>query len=175
MVEVGKLLRDKYLNPESPFYDPDFFKGQAAPEHTQAEAWQLMVAGIEEGKAKHHTIFIDGQPRDIQQCNDIHDQYACANYLVQFAHVYAPSHIRTQRAESRDSGDPAKLELSRRRMQGDLIKLYEVITRLINHGSTVLTICNDGEKTMAAIAHQVLTWDWQTDAPFTSESLGRNQ
>jgi len=64
LVEVGKTLRAKY--------PPEHFKGQAAPEHTKQEAWQICESTVKkhasEGK---QLILVDGQPRSthqVEQC-----------------------------------------------------------------------------------------------------------
>lgn len=150
LVEVGKMMRAKYLDPKSPHYDPDHFKGQAAPKHTAVEAWQMMRDGIAAGLAEHKDIIlIDGQPRDIEQCERIHQKYEVGvppdlDWNVKFAHIYAPETLRLERAMARDAGDPAKLALSKARLQGDAVGLYEVMTRLIHYHSDVVTLVNDG-------------------------------
>jgi hypothetical protein len=147
LVEVGKLLRIKYLDPESPYYDPDKFKGQAAPKETAAEAWRLAVDGIQAQKeAGKVLIAVDGQPRDVEQCIQIYEDYERrSEFSVQYAHVYAPTAVREARADERDKDDPAKLKLSRDRMNGDLIGMYEVLTRLQNYNSIVHILYTDHE------------------------------
>lgn len=72
LVEVGKQMRAKYLDPSSPHYDPDYFKGQAAPEHTQAEAWNMHLDGVRAGALSGaELILVDGQPRDPEQVDMI--------------------------------------------------------------------------------------------------------
>jgi adenylate kinase family enzyme len=117
LVEVGKMMRAKYLDPKSPFYDPDHFKGQAAPKHTQAEAWQMMLDGIEAAKAaKKLVIFIDGQPRDVEQAQKC--AFELEGYDKRFISLHADHDIRLRRAILRDGGDDAnkllaKLELGK--------------------------------------------------------------
>ncbi len=163
LVEVGKLMRAKYLDPQSPHYDPDHFKGQAAPKHTAVEAWQMMLDGVANCDAsKNDIILVDGQPRDIEQCERIHHQFEIGaginrGWTVAFAHVYAPEDLRRSRAEQRDANDPAKLALSRARLQGDLIMLYEVLTRLIQYKSKVITLHNDGVVSPLDLAHDLFS------------------
>lgn len=158
LVEVGKLMRAKYLDPASPHYDPDHFKGEAAPTHTAKEAWQMMEDGIAAGvKAGAEFILVDGQPRDIEQCNMIIDQYENGeDFTVEYVHIYASEAIRRERAMKRDAGDEAKLKLSLSRLSGDMPKLYEVLTRLINNGSRVHTINNDYQYPILELARMVL-------------------
>lgn len=161
LVEVGKMFRAKYLDPASPHYQPDYFKGQAAPSHTANEAWWMMVEALAASVAeKREVILVDGQPRDTQQCEQIHQQYEInPAFDVRYAHVYATEEVRRERATKRDAGDAAKLALSFARMQGDAIKLYEVLSRLISYGSSVATIVNDGNggsSSMDLVAKELL-------------------
>lgn len=173
LVEVGKMFRAKYLDPKSPHYDPDYFKGQAAPTHTAIEAWQMMLDGIRSCLDNgNHTIFVDGQPRDVPQCIQIINQFErSGDFDVEYIHVYAPEEIRRERAALRDAGDEAKLKLSEARMLGDLVKLYEVLTRLINHGSIINTIYNGVDADMAAIVHQILYHEPGMDPRIRSSRL----
>lgn len=142
LVEVGKLMRAKYLEPSSPHYQPDFFKGQAAPTHTAKEAWMMMVDGIAAAvRAEKTTIFVDGQPRDIEQCDAIQRLYASEPNEIQvtYLNLYASVEARRERAAKRDA-DPAKLALSMQRMEGDLLKIYEVITRIQSRGGDIVTV-----------------------------------
>lgn len=137
-IEVGKKLRAKYMDPASPHYAPDYFKGQAAPQHTALEAWTLMVDGIAAAPADR-LIFVDGQPRDVQQCDAISEKFVSSPlYQVLFYNVYAPRDVRLARAQARDT-DPERLKLSMDRMDGDIIKLYEVICRVASRGHTLIT------------------------------------
>lgn len=173
LVEVGKLFRAKYLDPKSPFYDPDYFKGQAAPAHTAAEAWNMMVVGVNANiVAGRSVILIDGQPRDVDQVNGILNEYGRnPTFSVEFAHVYAPESLRQKRAQVRDANDEAKLKLSMQRMQGDLIKIYEVLTRLINNGAVVHTIYNDGNTELSTFAHALLDHELEFGRPIRSDRL----
>ena len=42
VVEVGKMMRAKY--------PPEYFKGSAAPEHTDKESWGMLLDGLEQAK-----------------------------------------------------------------------------------------------------------------------------
>jgi hypothetical protein len=133
LVEVGKALRKKYGDA--------YFQGQAAPKHTAAEAWQLMVEGIDFLRATgRQVILIDGQPRDIEQADMIYNEYAAdPSYDVEVVNLYCPTWVRRLRAERRDGGDAEKLKLSMARMEGDLPRLYEVLSVVMQHGLNVLT------------------------------------
>jgi adenylate kinase family enzyme len=161
LVEVGKMMRAKYLDPKSPHYDPDHFKGQAAPKHTAVEAWQMMLDGFRACQEQRKTIvLVDGQPRDIEQCERIHQQFEVGvpptlDVTVTYAHIYAPEALRWERAQARDGSDPAKLALSKARLQGDAVGLYEVMTRLIHYRSHVVTLVNDGKVSVTDLLHDL--------------------
>lgn len=145
LVEVGKLMRAKYLDPASPHYAPDYFKGSAAPTHTATEAWKMMQTGIEDAiDVKSHTIFIDGQPRDIDQVDGVFTDYECIadKYNVIYVNLFAKLETRVERANARDK-DPAKLSLSMQRMEGDCIKIYEVLTRILLRNGKIITLATD--------------------------------
>lgn len=127
-VEVGKMMRAKYLDPASPHYQPDFFKGQAAPLHTQAEAWSMYQEGvnrcIEQGK---RMVLVDGQPRDIQQARDVVGLWKSphrASYLM----IHAAQEVRNERAAATRQGDALALALQR--MEGDYKNCYVVLAEL---------------------------------------------
>lgn len=138
LVEVGKTLRAKY--------GEAYFNGQAAPEKTAAEAWQLMQEGIEaHAEAGKEIILVDGQPRAEQQCRDILKQYVLPvyekdaikfpKYDARILHLYAPEHVRLERAKHRDGDNPEKLELSLQRMKGDMTGLYTVLSLIMAAGA----------------------------------------
>lgn len=127
-VEVGKMMRAKYLDPKSPHYQPDFFKGQAAPQHTQAEAWQMYLDGVQANiAAKKRIILVDGQPRDIQQARDTKGLWKAphrSSYIV----VWADQEVRHARAAATRTGDA--LALAIQRMEGDYKNLAVVLAEL---------------------------------------------
>ena len=155
-IEVGKLLRAKYLEPSSPYYDPDFFKGQAAPKHTEAEAYRLMADGIVAAESSHkRAVFIDGQPRSMGQLSAIirdYPDYDCRAY-----HIFCPRGERERRARRRDT-DPAKLSLSLARMEGDVLDVYE-IDHLLKRGGIKSDVVDTGvvEFDVRLCAQSVLT------------------
>ena len=128
LIEVGKILRAKY--------PPGYFNGQAAPKHTAGEAWQLMVDGVDKAlKEGKEVILVDGQPRDVKQCQDILDNYILAAGLpfqAGFIHLFASTESRKTRAEKRDGQDPEKLKLSLARMEGDLPSLYVIMSMILS-------------------------------------------
>jgi hypothetical protein len=125
-VEVGKTLRAKYLDPASPHYQPDYFKGSAAPEHTESEAWLLMVRGITDGIAAQAShLVIDGQPRTMRQAWRAATELGSIPRV--FLHLWAPPAVRRARAEARDRDNPDALRLALQRMDSDPPVLYDVI------------------------------------------------
>lgn len=124
-IEVGRLLRAKYLDPASPHYQPDFFKGQAAPKHTEEEAYRLMADGITAASvAGKRVVLIDGQPRSLGQLRRILADYA--DYPVHVFDVFCDREERERRAVARDGHNPDKLALSMARMDGDVKDVYEI-------------------------------------------------
>jgi|GEM_PF-2753305 len=134
-VEVGKMMRAKYLDPKSPDYQPDYFKGSSSPAHTEAEALHMMYVSISEQKMQKRIILIDGQPRNPSQVEHI---LRLGQPLV-FINLYAEEAEREMRARARDHNDPDRLSLSLRRMQGDIPALYEVLNLLILAKQNVFT------------------------------------
>ena len=114
-VEVGKKMREKY--------PPEHFAGQAAPEHTQAEAWEWYIDGVRQAiRDGVPLVLVDGQPRDIRQARDI----ATADWrdAVRFLMVHAKEESRRQRAVQTRSGD--SLELALARLSNDYRNAYVV-------------------------------------------------
>lgn len=126
-VEIGKLLRAKYGD--------GYFKGQAAPEHTQAEAWALYIEHVEkaivDGKK---IILVDGQPRDISQAVGCVDQDWSVDVDRRFVWVDAPEEQRLGRVTERDAGNDDALELARDRMTNDYRNCYLVFVELLRRG-----------------------------------------
>ena len=125
MIEVGKMMRAKY--------PPEHFAGHANPTHTQAEAWMMFGSRVIECAAEGCRVaFVDGQPRDITQCESI---LALPNPKC-FLHLWAPIDVREERARKRDSEpgvpdvDNQKLQLALKRVIGDIPKLYDVTQRI---------------------------------------------
>lgn len=122
LVEVGKMFRAKY--------PPDYFKGQAAPAHTQTEAWSMFLEGVknaaEQGK---QVAVIDGQPRNVEQTEWA---FKMPNPKV-FLHLWAPPDIREERARKRDAADAAKLDLSLKRLIDDPRVLFDCLTMIHLH------------------------------------------
>lgn len=168
LVEVGKMMRAKYLDPASPHYDPDHFKGQGAPKHTAVEAWQMMLDGIAAAEAaKKDVVLIDGQPRDVEQARRC--AFELELYEKRFIALHASHEIRLRRAIRRDGGDlttmildelekghepdphdsflPPPLRLSLARMTSDYKAVYHVLSELSLCGRIVFTYRTDEDMT----------------------------
>jgi predicted kinase len=127
LVEVGKLLRAKY--------GEDHFKGQAAPDHTEQEAWDLgereMNARIREG---HKVILVDGQPRRINQFQKMVNYVAAHEYPIIYTVLYAPLDERKERAIKRDGGDEARTRLGNARLTDDMVKQHDLLLMMMSSG-----------------------------------------
>jgi adenylate kinase family enzyme len=120
IVEVGKLMRAKY--------PPYYFKGSGAPAHTQTEALQMCMDGIENAANQGKLcVFIDGQPRNIEQFHILNALPNPKHYVF----LWAPVEDRMQRAVARDGNDPEKLKLSLDRIVGDGQSLFDVLVNII--------------------------------------------
>lgn len=129
-VEVGRTMRAKY--------PPEHFKGHSNPDHTRAEAYQMMLDGMAAAfVAGKEAVFVDGQPRDVKQTEDCLRLWPDATYL----HLWADDDLRKQRCLGRDGDDPEKFKLSTARHESDSINNYKVLCRLLDAGATIHTDC----------------------------------
>lgn len=123
-VMIGKILRAKY--------PPDYFEGQAAPAKTDNEAWNIMVEEIKKAHNQDMIPLVDGQPRNQQQLNWVFEKLSeelfntkCSLNYCGAIHLWAPRDKRIKRAQERDT-DTKALELSMKRMDGDVFTLYDL-------------------------------------------------
>lgn len=145
-VEVGKMLRAKY--------GEGYFKGQAAPTHTQAEAWKMYVEGAKDQAAKgKRLILVDGQPRDIQQARDI-DGLWKAPHRAEFVLIHADHGARAERARAGRSG--ASLELAIQRLDNDYRNCYVVMAELLKRNEVIRVFDTTPMRDVNALAEQVL-------------------
>jgi hypothetical protein len=161
-IEVGKMLRAKY--------GEAYFKGQAAPDHTEAEAWQLCEDAVRQAvKEEKRYVFIDGQPRRLSQLTKMEDlsmwlsadwHARCHEWYLRhpnaptagqshqnpcslnltFLHLYASRDARKERIAKRDSHDADKLALSMARLDGDIPALFDILSRLSDQHHEVTTL-----------------------------------
>lgn len=145
-VEVGKMLRAKY--------GEAYFKGQAAPQHTQGEAWQMYQDGVKakiaEGKK---IILVDGQPRDIQQARDIVGLWHAPHRAV-YLLIHASEEVRAQRAVASRTGD--NLELAKARLKNDYENCYKVMVELTKAGEVYRVLDSTDLGSMDGLAELVL-------------------
>lgn len=126
-VEVGKMLRAKY--------GEAYFKGQAAPQHTQDEAWQMYQDGVKANiDAKKRLILVDGQPRDISQARQIVGLWRNP-HRSEFLLIHADHEVREQRARATRQGD--NLELAVARLNNDYRNCYVVMTELLKRNEVI--------------------------------------
>lgn len=145
-VEVGKMLRAKY--------GEAYFKGQAAPTHTQGEAWQMYQDGVQAMiAAKKRLILVDGQPRDIQQARDIVGLWH-APHRAEFLLIHADHEVREARARATRKGD--NLELAVARLSNDYRNCYVVMTELLKRNEVIRVFDTSDLTKVDALAEHVL-------------------
>jgi len=144
LVEVGKLLRAKY--------PPDYFDGEAAPKHTQKEAWELFLSKTAERMRNPEIdlILVDGQPRDVDQACGIiglnFDSYRPV--WKRFLYLYAPRDIQEERAAARhlshstagDLKERSAYDLAMDRIENDRRAYCDVLVTLVSNNVPVQVI-----------------------------------
>jgi len=130
-VEVGKMLREKY--------GADYFKGQAAPEHTQAEAWSMYLSGVSAHLAAgKKLILVDGQPRELSQVKEALRPDLWEDHVVEFLLIHASHEVRTKRAMEGREG--ASLDLALKRLDNDYKNCYVVMVELLKDRKRILVL-----------------------------------
>jgi predicted kinase len=146
-VEVGKMLRAKY--------GEDYFKGQAAPQHTQKEAWEMYVLGVREGiNAGKALILVDGQPRDISQAKDIIGLWRNP-HRQSFVLIHASHEERERRARGTRAPGP-NLDLALARLNNDYKNCYVVMAELLKADEVIRVIDTSEMVDANALAEQML-------------------
>lgn len=142
LVEVGRYFREKYLDPKSPHYQPDYFKGQMAPAHTQKEAWDVLESSVNRHLADgKRAIVIDGQPREVGQAHRMLDNWTSVSKM--FVVLHASPAERERRALAKvESEDNRQLRLQR--LQRDIADTYEVLLTLIQRRTYIKVIDTEG-------------------------------
>ena len=131
LIEVGKVLRAKYPS--------EYFKGLNNPAHTAVEAWKIFTDSWDAYAAFGKEVIItDGQPRDTKQTLAVIERGVSGERQA-FIHLWAPLEIRRARAELRDLGNEAALELSRQRLVNDEPANYNVLCMLLAANRCVVT------------------------------------
>lgn len=120
LVEVGKQMRAKY--------PPEHFKGQANPEHTKMEAFEMFCEGVEAGeRAGAKYILVDGQPRDVGQAEQILAWRGAGNRTKAVIQLMCHRTERERRAQVREKDHPGALKLALDRLDRDVLQLHEVL------------------------------------------------
>lgn len=144
-VEVGKILTAKY--------GEAYFKGQAAPEKTQKEAWDIYTESVEEfAKQGKRLILVDGQPRDLLQAQQVeglwrHPHNAC------FALIHASHDVRESRCRADRSRD-VKARL--KRISNDYRNCYTVMAELLRQNQVIRVFDTSDMRDAAALAEQII-------------------
>lgn len=109
-IEVGKKMREKYLDPASPDFSPDYFKGQMAPDHAQKEAWNIYLSEMQEIQNriyKPQFVLVDGQPRSTRQLDKILESSNLVKpdlllkVRPKFLQLHCPQHVQHERLKKR--------------------------------------------------------------------------
>lgn len=144
-VQVGKEFRRRY--------PPDYFKGSAAPAHTEQEAIDIF-------KEQHNAavfagcscILVSGQPRRPSQVA------SCLSYAPgDIIFMYTPDEIVLERIAKRFENDPASKLLSMQRVVNDKVQLYDTIFECLRRNVDFKTI-NTQEDNVEEIIHQLAKW-----------------
>lgn len=134
LVEVGKALRLKY--------GADYFKGQAAPAHTQEEATSMCQSLIDQYlREQRYLILVDGQPRHMDQValfSEHYNQHPRA--AVWYVWLHASREVRTQRAQASRTG--ASLDLALSRLDGDIVSMYDVLMHILTLPNKMISLVN---------------------------------
>lgn len=145
-VEVGRMLREKY--------GESYFRGQAAPEHTQAEAWRMYVTGVQDTiEAGKQIVLVDGQPRDHRQAVDAVGMWKHPHHSS-FLLIHASHEERERRARADRSGD--SLDLALARLDNDYRNCYTVVTELLKRDVVVRVFDTSDSLDASTLAELVL-------------------
>lgn len=126
-VEVGKRLREKY--------PPEYFKGSAAPDHTEREALDLYLSEANALLDKHDLVFVDGQPRRESQVEVVLNSFSTIPKV--FLLFHASAEVQAVRAGQRFVRDPKSFELAIARIDNDRKQGYDCLVALLKNNMTV--------------------------------------
>lgn len=136
-------------------YPPEYFKGQGNPAHTQAEAWQMCLDSIA-AQPKKKLILIDGQPRTMDQLPKTLALNDAAHRA--YVHLWAPTDIREARVTGRDQADPARLELARKRLHGDVPDIYNILSTLHVSGERIIHRITHASFSTDSLLAEITQW-----------------
>jgi len=133
-VQIGKALRAKY--------GEAYFQGQAAPEKTRQEAIDMYRSLISESLERGtEIIIIDGQPRDVEQAEEMLNSWKSHRNV--FLLIHAGHNIREERARAGRKPGP-DLELAVARLTNDYKNNYDVMTHLLKN-NVQIDVIDTGE------------------------------
>lgn len=115
-VEVGKEMRRRY--------PAEFFKGKAAMQETEDEAFEIFTEQY--AAAGEKPVVIDGQPRQVSQIDRVLKVLKYPFFIL----LHAPEEELKHRIHKRDK-DTEWASLSERRLDADRIQLYDVLAELM--------------------------------------------
>ena len=129
LVEVGKMMRAKY--------PPEHFAGQASPEHTRHEAWEMCESSVFElaGYGKR-VILVDGQPRDAEQVHLCRSRFNFPEFETHYILIDAAFAIREHRARRDRSGSDLEA-LAIPRLENDMKTYFTVLVELLKHNERI--------------------------------------
>ena len=152
-VEVGKAFREKY--------PPEYFKGNANPEHCRTEAENMYVDFVgRELKAQRKLIIVDGQPRE-DQVDFVLRQFP--GNKKHFILLHAPERVRVMRAVDRFKYDVASSQLASQRIVRDEVTYYRVLVDLMRENKKVWLFDTDGplEQWAKNVIHRIANICWK--------------
>ncbi len=128
-VQVGKMFRAKY--------PPEYFKGQAAPAHTQKEATDMCLQGIKDNiDAGKEIVIVDGQPRSDDQVliTQVWKKTLGPKFQCRYEMLDCSLDERKRRLEGRFTGtDSASFDLGAKRLENDMKTYYTVLMTLLRN------------------------------------------
>lgn len=135
-INVGKMMRAKY--------PPEHFKGSAAPEHTEVEAWGMFCTALRKHiTAKKKLILADGQPRSYNQVQWAIEMVNDVKFTVEFILFDCRKRIRQARLVERFADNPESLNLGLERLTNDMVLYYTVLAELVHADLKVEIIKTD--------------------------------
>jgi hypothetical protein len=118
-VQVGKEFRRRY--------PPGHFKGSAAPDHTEKEAFDIFKEQHDKAVADgFEIILISGQPRRVSQVEPVL-RYAFGTVIF----LNASDQLIEERMRKRFENDKEGFTLAQQRIVNDKIQLYSTIHQLL--------------------------------------------
>jgi adenylate kinase family enzyme len=149
-IAVGQILRARHGD--------GFFKGQAAPEHTKAEAMEIYLKFVQDQLwARRPVIVVDGQPRAIDQVRIIDEYFRGRNDVhLEFFLMHADHATRERRVWGRDILNKDAYALAMARLDNDYRMVYEQMIELSRLGYEI-EICDTEVLTTSQIGDKLIS------------------